>query len=94
MGTPALYMASNEVVEVIHEREELSYVKFPDGKCIWVKNITLDFDDPHPDQDDDWGNENDDQMGFDSPTDFDEHEMNPDDCLADAGDQYDIEYDR
>ena len=29
-------------------------------------------------------------VSFDSPTDFDEHEMNPDDC----GDPLDIEYDR
>ena len=32
--------------------------------------------------------------GLDSPTDFDEHEMNPDDCAPDAGDPYDMEYDR
>ena len=29
---------------------------------------------------------------LDSPTDFDEHEMNADDC-CDAGDVFDIEYD-
>jgi hypothetical protein len=36
----------------------------------------------------------DDSVGdFDSPTDSDEYEMNPDDC-ADSGDMFDIEYDR
>jgi len=44
--------------------------------------------------DDDWGDENDDNLGFDSPTDFDEYIMNEDDCAPDAGDQYDMEYDR
>lgn len=43
---------------------------------------------------DDWGPENTDDLGFDSPTDFDEYEMNPEDSFEDAGDQYDIEYDR
>ena len=41
------------------------------------------------DEDDQW----EDDLSLDSPTDFDEHEMNADDC-ADAGDQFDIEYDR
>jgi hypothetical protein len=41
------------------------------------------------DDDDQW----EDDLGLDSPTDWDEHEMNADDC-ADAGDQFDIEYDR
>ena len=40
------------------------------------------------DEDDQW-----DDVGLDSPTDFDEHEMNADDC-CDASDQHDIEYDR
>ena len=30
----------------------------------------------------------------DSPTDFDEYEMNPDDCSPDPVDPFDIEYDR
>ena len=44
--------------------------------------------------DDDWGPENDDDLGFDSPTDGDEYEMNPDDSFEDPHDPYDIEYDR
>lgn len=32
--------------------------------------------------------------GMDSPTDFDEYEMNPDDSFEDPHDPYDIEYDR
>jgi hypothetical protein len=36
----------------------------------------------------------DDEMdGLDSPTDFDEYEMNPDDCAPDPVDVFDIEYD-
>lgn len=92
MGTPALYKPEGIIVDVIQDGEELAFVKYPSGKAIWVKSNLLDFDDLGGD--DDWGDENDDTLGFDSPTDFDEHEMNPDDCAADAGDQYDIEYDR
>lgn len=40
------------------------------------------------DEDDQW----EDDLSLDSPTDFDEHEMNADDC-ADPCDPYDIEYD-
>jgi len=90
LSTPALYVPKQVVVDVIQDGEERAFVKFPDGKAIWVKTDELDFDDLVGD--DDWGDEFDDSL--DSPTDFDEHEMNPDDCLADAGDQYDIEYDR
>ena len=32
--------------------------------------------------------------GLDSPTDWDEYEMNPDDCAPDPVDPFDIEYDR
>lgn len=46
------------------------------------------------DRDDDWGDENDDDLGFDSPTDGDEYVMNPDDSFEDPYDPYDIEYDR
>ena len=87
LTTKALYTPHGSTVEVIDEREQMSFVKFADGRCIWVRTDALEFDD-------DWGPENDDNLGFDSPTDFDEHEMNPDDCAADAGDQYDFEYDR
>lgn len=90
--TPALYTPTREVVEVIQDGDELAYVKFPSGKVLWVKSDALDFDDLGGD--DDWGDENDDNLGFDSPTDWDEYEMNPDDCAPDAGDQYDFEYDR
>lgn len=88
----AMYTPTRTVVEVVQDGEELAYVKFPDtGKVLWIKSSLLDFDDIG---DDDWGPLNDDDLGFDSPTDFDEYEMNPDDCMADAGDQYDMEYDR
>ena len=87
MTTPALHVPTNLVVDVIQDGEELAYVKFPDGKVIWVNSSELEFDY----LDDDWGDEG---PGLDSPTDFDEYEMNPDDCLADAADQYDFEYDR
>lgn len=90
--TPALYIPTKQVVEVIQDGDELAYVKFPGGKVLWVKSGDLDFDDLVGD--DDWGQENGDTLGFDSPTDFDEHEMNPDDCAPDTGDPYDIEYDR
>lgn len=90
LSTPALYVPKQVVVDVIQDGEERAFVKFPDGKAIWVRTDELDFDDLGGD--DDWGDEFDDSL--DSPTDFDEYEMNPDDCLADAGDQYDIEYDR
>ena len=87
MSTPALHVPTNLVVDVIQDGEDMAYVKFPDSKVIWVKSSELEFDY----LDDDWGDEG---PGLDSPTDFDEYEMNPDDCLADAGDQYDYEYDR
>lgn len=45
-------------------------------------------------KDDDWGPENTDDLGFDSPTNSDEYEMNPEDCFEDPFDPYDIEYDR
>ena len=89
MNTPALYTPSNVVVDVIQDGEEMAYVKFPDGKVLWVKSNTLDFDDQVGDDD----------TGLDSPTDFDEYEMNPDDSVEDYGvydlvDYYDYEYDR
>ena len=93
MGTPALYKPSQVVVDVIQDGEEMAFVKFPGGKAIWVKSSELDFDDLCGD--DDW-----DPPGLDSPTDFDEHEMNPDDSTPedygdwDDGDRYDYEYDR
>ena len=37
--------------------------------------------------------EDSDFMDLDSPTDFDEYEMNPDDCAPDARDPFDMEYD-
>ena len=43
---------------------------------------------------DDWGPENTDDLGFDSPTEHDEYEMNPDDSFEDPVDPFDIEYDR
>lgn len=85
----ALYTIHGSTVEVIDERELFSYVKFADDRCIWVRNDALDFDNVG---DDDWGPENDDDLGFDSPTDSDEHEMNYDDSYY-AGDYYDMEYD-
>jgi hypothetical protein len=88
--TPAMYLPTRTPVEVIQDGDELAYVKFPTGKVLWVKSGDLDFDDIG---DDDWGPENDDNLGFDSPTDFDEHEMNYDDCYE-AGDPFDFEYDR
>jgi len=42
--------------------------------------------------DDDWGPENNDC--WDSPTDFDEYEMNADDSFEDPRDPYDMEYDQ
>lgn len=45
MGIPAKYMPDRTVVNVIDEREELSFVKFPTGRCIWVKSNLLDFSD-------------------------------------------------
>ena len=44
------------------------------------------------DMDDDWGPENNDC--WDSPTDFDEYEMNAEDCFEDPCDPYDMEYDQ
>jgi hypothetical protein len=88
----ALYLPSEDVVDVIQDGEELAYVKFPNGKVLWVRVDVLDFEDLGGD--DDCGSENHNDFGIDSPTDFDEHEMNPDDCAPDAGDQYDMEYDR
>jgi hypothetical protein len=35
-----------------------------------------------------------DEGHLDSPTDFDEYEMNPDDCAPDPSDPFDMEYDR
>lgn len=40
------------------------------------------------------GDDYDDDLGLDSPTDGDEYEMNPDDAFEDPYDPYDIEYDR
>ena len=52
---PALYIPTQEVVQVIQDGETLAYVKFDDGKTIWVDVNKLDFDDLHGD--DDWGPE-------------------------------------
>ena len=82
--TPAMYLPTRTPVEVIQDGEQMAYVKFPTGKVLWVDSNLLDFDDVG---DDDWGPENDDDLGFD-----DRHEDYADDYLA--GDQYDIEYDR
>jgi hypothetical protein len=91
LGTPALYRPEGVVVDVIDEREEMSYVKFPQGKVIWVRSDALDFEDLVDDAT---------AAALDSPTDFDEYEMNPDDSAPedygdwDDGDRYDFEYDR
>jgi len=86
MTIRATYTLTGASVEVIQDGEERAYVKFPDGKVLWVVADALDFDNPD-------GDDFDDVPGLDSPTDFDEYEMNADDC-ADPGDQYDFEYDR
>lgn len=83
MGTPALYIPDQTVVDVIQDGEEMAFVKFPDGKAIWVKSDLLDFDDLVGD--DDWGPENVGEDRWNSDDDFE---------FADAGDQFDIEYDR
>jgi hypothetical protein len=44
--------------------------------------------------DDNWGDENDDNLGFDSPTDSDEHIMNEDDCAPDGPGDGNEEYPR
>jgi len=87
LGTPALYMPKGMLVDVIQDGEEMAFVKFSDGKAIWVKSNDLDFDNLVDDAtadalDDDWGPENDDTLGFD------------DDFEIDSGDHYDFEYDR
>jgi len=82
LGTPALYMPKGMLVDVIQDGEEMAFVKFSDGKAIWVKSNDLDFDNLVDDAtasalDDDWGPENDDTLGFDD----------------DFGDPFDFEYD-
>lgn len=86
----ALHLPSEELVEVIQDGEDRALVRFASGTTIWVDCDVLDFNN----LDDDWGPENNDCWGRDSPTDFDEHMMNEDDCAPDAGDPHDIEYDR
>jgi len=87
LGTPAQYIPDRVIVDVIDERDDTyAYVKFADGKCIWVKSNLLDFDDlldaaTERALDDDWGPENDDDLGFNEDSFYD-------------GDYYDFEYDR
>lgn len=91
----ALHLPTEQLVEVIQDGEDLAFVRFPNGKCIWVECDVLDFEDlvdgaTAAALDDDWGPENDDTLGFDEPFDFDdgiEYEI-------DSGDHYDMEYDR
>lgn len=90
MGTPALYIPDQTVVDVIQDGEELAFVKFPGGKTIWVKSNLLDFDDLVGD--DDWGPENVGDDRWNSDDDFNDREPYPE--HLDAGDQYDMEYDR
>ena len=49
--------------------------------------MTAGYEGEWEDEDDQWEDD------LDSPTDFDEHEMNADDC-GDPSDPFDIEYDR
>jgi len=51
MNTPALHIPSNTVVDVIQDGEELAYVKFPNGKVLWVKVSDIDFDSVVPEED-------------------------------------------
>ena len=45
MGTPALYTDKNGTfpVDVIQDNGEYMYVKFRDGRTIWVEDDTIDF---------------------------------------------------
>ena len=89
MGTPALYIPSRVVVDVIQDGEEMAFVKFPGGKAIWVKSNELDFDDLGGD--DDWGPENVDDFRADVP---DDDVALMDDWYDDPVDYFDFEYDR
>lgn len=89
----AMYTPTRTIVEVVQDGEERAYVRFPaTGQVLWVKSDLLDFDDLDIVGRDQM--EIDELDDLDSPTDFDEYEMNPDDCAPDAADQYDFEYDR
>jgi len=85
--TPAMYLPTRTPVEVIQDGEQMAYVKFPTGKVLWVNSEDLDFDDIG---DDDWGDENDDNLGFNDR----EADVGYDDYYPDAADQYDFEYDK
>lgn len=55
MRVKAQYTPDRVVVEVIQDGEEMAFVKFPDGKAIWVKSDLLDFDDLTTDDEDEFG---------------------------------------
>jgi hypothetical protein len=89
LTTPALYLPSGVLVDVIQDGDEMAYVKFADGRVIWVKSNLLDFDtliDAETERalDDDWGPENDDDLGFND---------RQDDYFDDPVDYFDFEYD-
>jgi hypothetical protein len=58
----AFHIPSQKIVDVVQDREDYVFIKFPDGKTIWVPSGEVDFDDLGGD--DDWGPENMDDLGF------------------------------
>lgn len=88
MNTPALHMPSNNVVDVIQDGEELAYVKFPNGKVLWVKVSEIDFDSVVPEGLDDDLDDDPRDYDFDDPRDYDF------DCSDRELSHYDYEYDR
>jgi len=46
MATPALYVPTGVIVDVIQDGDEdnMAYVKFPTKKVLWVKAVDLNFE--------------------------------------------------
>lgn len=62
-----LYAPKNVVVDVIQDGEEMAFVKFPDGKAIWVKSSELDFDEHEMNYDDSYMAGDPHDMEYDRP---------------------------
>jgi len=100
MATPALYVPTGVIVDVIQDGDEdnMAYVKFPTKKVLWVKAVDLNFE--FDLADDTVGRDNFDPLGRDLDGDirYDIDDRAADytwyDDPVDYSDYYDYEYDR
>jgi hypothetical protein len=95
MATPALYVPTGVIVDVIQDGDEdnMAYVKFPTKKVLWVKAVDLNFE--FDLADDTVGRDNFDPLGRDLDGDIRYDIDEPIDYFDDYDpvDYYDCEYD-